>query len=268
MSPLECATAADFSPDVADKSRFTLFNPTPKELLRDLSTDRPDITESPSTVDAGHFQVELSFLEYTHNHGDGGADEFAVLPANFKIGLLNNVDLQFVLNPYVRLEADEETIDGFGDIQLRTKVNLWGNDSGTTALALMPVVQIPTAADGLGSDRIEGGLIVPFALELPGEWSLGLMAELDIVRDDGNEDYGFELVHTVALGRGIAGALGAYVEYIGMVPHQTGAGYEGAIGVGMTYGLSENIQLDAGANFGLSSGADDVTLFSGISFRL
>jgi hypothetical protein len=36
----------------------------------------------------------------------------------------------------------------------------------------------------------------------------------------------------------------------------------------MTYELSENVQLDGGANFGLSSGADDVTLFSGISFRL
>jgi hypothetical protein len=37
---------------VVDKSQFHLFNPTPKALMRELSTDRPDQTESPYTVDA------------------------------------------------------------------------------------------------------------------------------------------------------------------------------------------------------------------------
>jgi hypothetical protein len=259
---------SDAAPPAIDKSQFTLVNPTPRELMRELSTDRPDFTESPLTVDAGHFQVELSFLDYTRNNSGGGVDQFAVLPTNLKLGLLNQVDLQLIINPYVRVETDDETIDGFGDIQLRTKVNLWGNDGGTTALALMPFVQFPTAADDLGSDRVEGGLIMPFALELPWRWSLGLMAELDVVRNSGNEDYGVELVHTVALGREITGSLGGYVEYIGMAPHRTGAGYEAALGVGLTYGLSADVQFDAGANFGFSGGSDDLTLFSGLTFRL
>jgi hypothetical protein len=235
-------------------------------LLRELSTDRPDITESAFTVDSGHFQAELSFLEYTR--GDGGQDQYAVLPMNLKLGLLNHVDVQLVINPYIRVETDDETVDGFGDLQLRTKVNLWGNDEGTTALALMPFVQIPTAADGVGSDRVEGGLILPFAMELPGAWSLGLMAELDFVRDASNDDYGLELVHTVAVGRGIVGPLGGYLEYIGVAPHQTGGGYQAAIGLGLTYEWSADVQLDAGANLGLSDSADDVVLFTGISFRL
>ena len=41
-----------------DKSDYTLFNPTPRDRLREMSTDRPDKTESPFTVDAGHFQIE------------------------------------------------------------------------------------------------------------------------------------------------------------------------------------------------------------------
>jgi len=32
---------------MADKSDYTLFNPTPKAQMRELSTDRPDTTESP-----------------------------------------------------------------------------------------------------------------------------------------------------------------------------------------------------------------------------
>src|SRR3954469_16822345 len=77
-----------------DKSQFNLFNPTPRDQMRELNTDRPDVTESPYTVDAGHFQLELSFVEYTYDD-DGGnqINEFSLAPSNFKLGLLNNVDL-------------------------------------------------------------------------------------------------------------------------------------------------------------------------------
>jgi len=47
--------ASDPAPD---KSSFHFFNPTPRSLMRELSTDRPDKTESAYTVDAGHFQIE------------------------------------------------------------------------------------------------------------------------------------------------------------------------------------------------------------------
>src|SRR4051812_17686283 len=80
------------------KSGYTLFNPTPKSLMREMSTDRPDATESPYTVDAGHLQVELSLAEYAT---DAGTEEWDVLPTNIKVGVLNNVDVQFVLQPYV-----------------------------------------------------------------------------------------------------------------------------------------------------------------------
>src|SRR5687768_11189412 len=77
----------------ADKSGYSLFNPTPASLLRELSADRPDVTESPYTVDAGHVQVELSFAEW----GKGsGVEDLAVLPFNFKVGLTNYADVQFV----------------------------------------------------------------------------------------------------------------------------------------------------------------------------
>jgi hypothetical protein len=38
-----------------DKSHCTIFDPVPGDLLRELTPDRPDKTESPCRVDAGHF---------------------------------------------------------------------------------------------------------------------------------------------------------------------------------------------------------------------
>src|SRR6266436_4230281 len=51
-----------------DKAAYHLFNPTPREYLREMVADRPDKTESPYTVDAGHFQVETDLVSYTRDH--------------------------------------------------------------------------------------------------------------------------------------------------------------------------------------------------------
>src|SRR6185503_15979742 len=129
--------AAD--PSTADKSKYSLFNPTPRELMRELSTDRPDKTESAYSVDAGHFQVEMDLVSYAYDHDTAGAantrvDAWAIAPINFKVGLLNNVDLQTVIETYNhvtihdRLTGTKTRLSGFGDITSRVKVNLWGND--------------------------------------------------------------------------------------------------------------------------------------------
>ena len=258
----------------ADKSRYTLFDPTPRELMREFSTDRPDVTESPHTVDAGHFQVEMSLIEYTRDD-DGGAelDEFVVAPANLKVGLLNNVDLQLVVEPYVhqrvRVDGNDDSADGFGATQLRLKINLWGNDGGDTALAVMPFVQFPTADDEIGGvDDVEGGVAVPLAIKLPQEWDLGVMAEVDVVRDVNDEGYGVSLLHTAALGHNIAGNLNGFVEYVGFANHDLGVGYMALIGGGVTYGIGDDVQLDAAIHFGLSEDADDVAARVGVSFRI
>jgi len=256
----------------ADKSRFTLFNPTPPALMREMSTDRPDVTESAYTLDAGHFQVELSLFEYSYDDEGGRTDAISVMPTNLKVGILNNVDLQLVVNPYVnvrRRNAGERgrRDQGFGETQLRLKMNVWGNDGGDTALALMPFISFPTAADGVGPDRVEGGLIIPLAVALPWEFGLGAMLEIDFVRDSANRGYGVEVVHTLTIGRQIWGDLSGYVEYVGMSPIDSGATYQAQIDFGLTYGIGANVQLDAGVNVGITGAVDDLTVFVGMSIR-
>ena len=86
----------------ADKTGYSLFNPTPRELWRPMSADRPDITESPYTVDAGVIQLEMSFFDYSKN----GSDEtWTIAPINLKLGLTHNMDLQLVFDPYVELDV-------------------------------------------------------------------------------------------------------------------------------------------------------------------
>lgn len=260
----------------ADKSKYHLLNPTPRALLRELSTDRPDKTESAYTVDAGHIQIEMDFFQYARDKEKSGrvatkVDAWAFAPINFKVGLLNNVDLQTVIESYHHVTVTEGSTKfkqkGFGDLTARLKVNLWGNDGGKTALALMPYLKLPTNQDNLGNDDVEGGLIVPLAVALPAGFGLGLMTQLDIVRDGGDDGYHPEFVNSITLSRALVGNLGGYLEFWSSTSTERGSSWIGTFDAGLTYGLTDNIQLDAGLNVGLTKSADDLNPFVGLSIR-
>src|SRR5437773_6713481 len=97
-----------------DKSKYNLFNPTPVELVREMTTDRPDKTESPFTVDAGHFQIEADILSYTYDrynqaHTDTRVETVRIAPMNLKVGLFNDVDLQLVVDTYESVRTHDLT---------------------------------------------------------------------------------------------------------------------------------------------------------------
>ena len=102
-----------------DKSVYNLGNPTPRHLMRPLSADRPDTTESAYTVDAGHAQIELSFVDYTYDHrNDAGqtVHSVAVAPLLLKLGLLNNVDRPPVKSADGRVLFAGEALPHFNEV--------------------------------------------------------------------------------------------------------------------------------------------------------
>src|SRR5688572_26967832 len=232
-----------------DKSQYHLFNPTPREFMREMSTDRPDKTESAYTVDAGHYQLEMDSLSYAYDRyngvpGNTSVESVAIAPVNLKVGLCNRVDLQVVLQTYnsVRVHnrstGEVNTQRGFGDIIPRLKVNLWGNDGGATAFALMPYLKLPTNQDDLGNNSLEGGLIAPLAAALPYDFGLGLMTQLDIVRDEDGDDYYPEFVNTITLSHDIVGDLGGFIEFFSSVSTESDSEWIGTFDLGLTYALT------------------------------
>ncbi|MEO7724486.1 MAG: transporter [Chthoniobacterales bacterium] len=257
-----------------DKWQYNLFNPTPSKLLRELSTDRPDKTESPYTVDAGHFQLEMDFANFTADDASRVRRcGFNIAPINLKVGLLNNVDLQLAFASYLHERVRDsrarttETAEGIGDTTVRLKVNLWGNEGGPTAFGLLPFLKIPTNTNGLGNDAVEGGVIFPLVIALPGKFNLGVQTEVDFLRNDGNRGYHSEFVNSITVGHDLVGKLGGYVEFFSAVSTERGADWVSTLDAGLTYGLTENIQLDGGCNFGVTESADDFNPFVGITVR-
>ncbi len=260
-------------PAAEDPSAWHLFNPTPPDLMREMSTDRPDTTESPYTVPAGHFQLEMSFFDYSRDLSPDPVNPVRTKAAsyglmNFKAGLSHDVDLQVVFDTRTRERSTAEevtaTLAGFSDVTLRLKMNLWGNDAGTTALALMPYVKIPTGAR-LSNDEWEAGLIVPLAIALSDRVGLGLMAEMDLVSDANTGGYDLEWLHTATLGISLTEQLGMYVELVGVA--SASADYRALFDAGLTFAVTDSLVFDAGVRLGLNRAAEDIGVFSGMSFR-
>jgi hypothetical protein len=273
------ATAADEPGPQPDKSQYSLFHPTPRAAMRELSTDRPDQTESPYTVDAGHFQLEMDVVNFSYDRynparTDTRVETTSLAAINLKVGLCNQVDFQLGINPYTRIRTEDRVTgtvthqQGFGDIIPRLKWNLWGNDGGRTALALMPFVKLPANQDRVGTRSVEGGLIVPLAVELTERWHLGVMTELDFIRDGAGDGYHPETVNTLTLGFDFTNRLGGYVEFASTVSTDDDSPWIGTVNTGLTFALTDNIQLDAGINLGVTRSADDFNPFLGFSFRL
>jgi len=287
-SPVSKAEAVHAHKDTPKdhKEQYNLFNPTPKEFMREMSTDRPDKTESAYTVDAGHYQMEMDVLSYVHDHHnpektDTRVDSFTAAAMNLKAGLHNRVDLQFILQPQTwertttRTDEDgdgvheiqNENKTGFGDVTSRLKINVWGNDGGKTAFAVMPYIKFPTNQEQLGNNSIEGGIIIPLAVELPYGWGMGVMTQFDFNRNSSYSGHHVEYVNSITFGHDIIGNLAGYIEFFSSVSAEPGAEWAGNVDCGLTYAVTENIQLDTGVNVGVTRAADDLNPFLGLSVR-
>lgn len=257
-----------------DKSGYHVFRPTPKSEMRELSTDRPDKTESPYTVDAGHYQVETDILSQSRDKPteDSHNTSNLYLYSNFKVGLTNGSDLQIIVSPQ-QVEVNEtagvrEEKKGLSDTVVRLKINLLGNDGGDLAIGLMPFVKVPTAAAGLGNKKVEGGIILPFALALPQDWSLGLMAQVNYLKNEADGGMHATYINTFTVGHDVWGALAGYLEFYSESSQEQDAAWVATVDLGVTYGLTPDVQLDFGANIGVTAAADDLNPFVGFSARL
>lgn len=226
-----------------------------------MSTDRPDTTESAYTVDAGHFQFELEIAAWAK---DGRERELTLGELNAKVGLDASTDLQVVLPFYTEVRNGGE---GFGDVQIRLKRNLWGNDGGSTAFALMPFIKLPTAHGDLGNDEFEGGLIVPFSFEGPAGWACAVMAEGDIEADEDGSGHHFTAVTSATTSHGVTENTGVFFELVSVLSAESGADWEAYFNTGMTWAVTPTWQVDGGVRLGLTDASTDFTPFLGLSTK-
>ncbi len=261
-----------------DKSGYTLFDPVPDNEMRSFNTDRPTKSNSPYTVDAGHFQYEADIVNWTYDHYNYGrttTSDMIVADPTLKLGLTNQTDLEIALAPvnYVRT-TDRATAsrfqgNGFGDVYTRVKFNLLGDDGGDYALAIVPYVKAPTAARSIGNGHWEGGGYAPFSFALPDDWTGLVMTELDFQENANltgvHQNYQnlINFSHAIGTDTNLTG----YVEFYSDVNTDTGVQPYYTADFAVAWLVRGDLQLDMGTNIGLNKQAPDLQAYIGISQR-
>jgi hypothetical protein len=232
-----------------------------------ICADRPAKANAVCTVPAGHFQLELGAVDWARiKEGGETVDATTIGSSLFKFGLNDRSDLELNVTPYVKIKGDGGSVSGFGDMLVRYKYRLTADDA-SVQLALLPFVKLPTAKHDIGDGKVEGGLAVPVSFALSGPVTATLGPEVDVLADVDGHGRHAALVNvlnlTAAIGKlSVGGELWSSLNFD---PVETVK--QASADVATAYTIGNNVQLDAGANFGLTRATPDMEFYAGVSAR-
>jgi len=214
--------------------------------LSEIITDRPDQTESSTTIPLKSFQIECGVMSGNYNF-DNSSQKLLLIPTTlFRYGLTKNIELRLVeqLISFKNEQTSEENF-GLSDLELGAKIQILKNPDINAEIAFISHLFLPTEAISITNENF--GTVNKLAI------SHRLTIFLDLGYNVGynyfNTEIGY-LTYSVALGTGISKRIGAYVETYGEVVEFTD--WISNFDSGITYLVRENMQLDFSFGFGLN----------------
>jgi hypothetical protein len=234
---------------------------------------RPGKSTPTCTVPAGHVQLEIGLADWSLQKSGGERDtSLAIGETTVKYGLSGRSDIEVDVTPWERstsrVAGVRDSASGFGDITVAYKQQLTPR-SAALQIAALPFVKAPTANLSLGNGKWEGGLLVPIGYAIPkSPLSISLTPELDWAADADGHGHHAAMAQVASLGWQATGKLSLSAEIWGQWDWDpSGTVRQSSVDGSIAYLLSDDVQFDAGANFGLNHNTPDVQLYTGVSKR-
>jgi len=240
----------------------------------ELVTDRPDQTESSSTVSPGYIQLEMG---WTHSVEDDPiyTKEDSFPETLVRVGLFERLELRFGYDGFLRQDTSTRPkrthIDGSGDALAGLKWSFWEEQDWRPEAALLAHTTLPVGRDNISSERFDPDYRLAFSHTLSERigFSYNVGQAWSTEPDSrGERDTLSVFVYTAALGIALTEKCAGFVEVFGDIPLSATGGPANSMDGGITYLLKENLQLDVLAGLGLSKAAADWFLGAGFSLRL
>ena len=238
-----------------------------------ICADRPSKSTGPCTVPNGRWQIETGLVDWTHDRSDGvTTDATAWGNTAIKYGVSDNADVELWVTTLETVGVHgaglSEHHSSFGDMLVRVKYELTP-DNATVQVALDPFVKIPTANHRLGNGKVEGGLLAPIQIAVgKSPFTLALDPELDLLADADGRGHHLATQQVLNLGVALSDKVNVSTELWAMRDWDpSGTGKQASWDVAAAYLPTKDLQLDAGANFGLNRQTPGVELYTGVSVR-
>lgn len=211
-----------------------------------IVTDRPDQTESSSTVPKGSFQIETGVL-VGFTEADDLSERNLLLPSTlFRIALTECLEIRFVSQfESNKNKTFEETFSGISDLEVGAKVQLFKKEDVNTEMAFLSHLILPTGSKAVTNDEFGTINKLSISHELSDKMGLGYNFGYDYFgRGKGN------ITYSIALGIGITDKLGVYVEPYGALVEIDQ--HEANFDAGIAYLIKDNLQLDFSFGTGIN----------------
>jgi hypothetical protein len=211
-----------------------------------IITDRPDQTESSSTLLKESLQIESGILFGSTKDNSFSEEMFLAPTVLWRYGIAKGIELRLLTEfASVKDKITSEAISGFNDLQIGTKIKLLKKEGVNTEIALLSHAIIPTAKDELSLNKL--GTINKLSI------SHELSEEIGLGYNIGYDYFGFgsgNLTYSLAVGIAISDKIGFYVEpYGGIVEFEH---HISNFDAGFTYLIEDNSQLDVSFGSGIN----------------
>ncbi len=235
--------------------------------VRDFNTDTPGKGYTPYTVAPGYFQIESDSFHITEQ---GNTQVIETLDPAFKYGLTSNIEVDLQINGFLNMQTTVDgrtvSLSGFGDTVPSVKWNVIGNDRGAFSGAVKAGFKIPTASAGLGTGAVEYFVALPAQVSLPGNFSLGGQAEIDLLKNQADTGHSFNYSEIVSVGRQFGKATLSVEGFADSATDPNVHAYYTA-DLGVSYAVTPVILVAFGTYFGLNRFAPRIEAYSSFGFR-
>jgi hypothetical protein len=237
-----------------------------------ICADRPGKSTPACTVPAGRWQIETGLADWSLQK-DGGERETSLVlgETTVKYGVTGSSDVEIDLTPWQRAASSgrgfHDVASGIGDVKLIYKQQVIAGDA--VQVTVMPFVKAPTAKHSLGNGKWEGGVLLPVDYAIgKSPFSIELTPEMDWSADADGHGHHAAMAQVASLGWQATDKLSLSAEIWGRWDWDpSGTTRQASADGSIAYLVNRDLQLDAGANFGLNRVTPDVEVYGGISVR-
>jgi hypothetical protein len=230
------------------------------EAIGPLVTDRPDFTESVPTIPRGRAQLEGGLSSTWSAPGT----DHALGELLLRVGTSSRLELRIGLNSFVVSEAGGST-SGLEDGSLGLKVGFWPGHGIARAwpdAAVILATTLPTGGSNVGERVCQPEAKLCLGWQPSEVWSVASNLNLAWASAEGHRFA--EGSASLSVSRPLSGRLAGYLETFGFAPLEAGLERTGFVNGGVTWSLSDDVQLDGRLGLGLGSSSDDG--FVGVGF--
>ena len=214
---------------------------------QEIITDRPDQTESSSTIPKNSFQIETGILFSQVNTNSFESNNWNLPTTLLRFGITRNMELRLA-NQFTSIvkNSEEKTHQyGFGDIEIGAKIQILRKKNINTEIAFLSHLVFPFGDKRISNTNFGSINKLSISHSITKNTSLGYNVGYNYF----GEDLGMA-TYSLAVGFTINDKWGFYIEPYGewLNFQSIASNLDG----GFTYLLQQNIQLDISYGLGLN----------------